>query len=270
MFGMPLDNFPLDEYCARTGASTSGSANLEHLEELQRAQLYSIPFENFDIQLGRGIDLAPEHLIEKLLRRDRGGYCFELNGLFLSALRAAGYDARALLARVHVTGVPTGRGHQVNLVTIANRQWIVDAGFGGACPRAPIQLQFNTETRHDGWIFRICQHELGYMLQRKLADNWSDLYSFDLAPVVQGDIAYGNHFTSTHPSSFFTSSRVAALCHPEGQINLLNFNCTSTGLDAETVEDFPDDESYLLKLRDKFGIQLDAEYTDLALLDSSN
>jgi len=266
---MSPEYFPFDEYCARTGAPTSGSANVERLEELQRAQVYSIPFENFDIQLGFGVDLAPEHLVEKLIRSERGGYCFELNGLFLSALKSAGFKARALLARVHVSGEPTGRGHQVSLVTIADRYWIADVGFGGACPRVPIPLEYDNETVHDGSAFRLCQHELGYMLQKKLADGWMDLYSFDLTPVVPNDIAYGNHFTSTHPSSFFTTSRVAVLCHPEGQTRLFNYRCTSTRLDAEIVDDFPDNDDYLVELKNRFGIRLNAEYEDLAPLDST-
>ena len=79
-------DFPFEEYCERTGAPTDGPVVADRLEELQRAQIYSMPFENFDIQLGRGIELAHDHLVEKLIRSNRGGYCFELNGLFLAVL----------------------------------------------------------------------------------------------------------------------------------------------------------------------------------------
>lgn len=105
--------FPLDEYCTRIGVPSSGMPTVDRLEELQRAQVYTIPFENLDIQLGRGIDLTPSYADDKLIRRQRGGYCFELNGLFLRALTAAGFEARALLGRVHLSGEPTGRGHQL-------------------------------------------------------------------------------------------------------------------------------------------------------------
>jgi len=263
---MSSEIFPLDEYCARIGTSTAVAATVECLEDLQRSQAYAIPFENFDIQLGKGIDLDPKHLIDKLIRSRRGGYCFELNGLFLAAIQRVGYEARALLARVHHGGEPSGRGHQVNLVTIDNRQWIADVGFGGMCPRVPILLEHNKETTHDGVIMRLCQHELGHLLQRKLGDGWMDLYSFDLAPVVANDIVYGNHFTSTHPSSFFTTSRVAVLCDPEGETRLLNFTCTTNRKGEETVDELSDDDSYLLELKTRFGIELDASYENLAPL----
>ena len=54
------------------------------------------------------------------------------------ALKSMGFDVRALLGRVHITGTPTGRGHQIELVTIEGKQWIADVGFGADTPRAPI------------------------------------------------------------------------------------------------------------------------------------
>lgn len=259
-------DFPFDEYCERTGAPPSGVPDENRLEELQRAQIYSMPFENFDIQLGRGIDLTPEHLVDKLIRRRRGGYCFELNGLFLAALKRAGFDARPLLARVHVSGEPTGRSHQLSLVTIAGREWIADVGFGGACPRRPMPLEHEVETVHDGRRFRLVPHSLGHMLQFQQDGAWTDLYSFDLTPVVANDIVYGNHFTSTHPASFFTFSRVAVRWLPDGQIRLFNFRCTTSRGGEERIEELPDDERFLAELRDRFGIELDADYGELAPL----
>jgi N-hydroxyarylamine O-acetyltransferase len=266
---MSSESFPLDEYYSRISTSSAGVVCIERLEELQRAQVYTIPFENFDIQLGRGINLDPDHLTDKLVRARRGGYCFELNGLFLRAIQAAGFEARALLARVHVGGVCTGRGHQLSLVTLRDRQWIVDVGFGGACPRMPIPLEYDKETFHDGSAFRLQQHPLGYMLQQRQPDGWTDLYSFDLMPVVDNDIVYGNHFTSTHPSSFFTSSRVAVLCHPGGLTRLLDFRCTMTIDAEEKTENFPDNIGYLSALKTQFGIELDASYEELAPLASA-
>jgi len=42
------------------------------------------------------------------------------------------------------------------------------------------------------------------------------------------DIAYANHFTSTHPSSFFTTSRVAVLPHPEVMERIFTYRSTLT------------------------------------------
>ncbi len=83
-----MDNkaFELDTYLDRLRYSGVVQPTEDQLETLHRAQVYTIPFENFDILLGRGISLEPAALFDKMVRRKRGGYCFELNGLFLMAL----------------------------------------------------------------------------------------------------------------------------------------------------------------------------------------
>ena len=257
-----VEKLPHDEYCARIGAPNSGSPTSERLEELQRAQVYGIPYENFDIHLGKGINLEPTHLFQKLVRSNRGGYCFELNGLFLRALESAGFRARPLLARVHLGRDPTGRGHQLSLVTIADREWVVDVGFAMG-PRAPIPLELDNETHHDGAVLRLSRHALGTMVQRKVDGAWMDLYSFDLTPVVPNDITYGNHFTSTHPSSFNAANRIAVRCRPEGESRLFNFRCTTINMGVEEIDEFPDDDGYLLELQNRFGIELGVNYDKL-------
>jgi N-hydroxyarylamine O-acetyltransferase len=258
--------FPFDEYCERTGAAPTGANTLERLAELQLAQLRAIPFENLDIQLGRGINLDPLHVLNKLVRSRRGGYCFELNGLFLRALHSVGFSARALLARVHVSGAPSARTHQVTLVDVGDRQWMVDVGFGGQCPQVPMPLEPDTETDNFGTPYRLREHELGFMLQNRSGDEWLDLYSFDLTPVVAADIQCGNHFTATHPASFFTTSRIASLPYEGGRTTLFNFTCTATRDGEVHQEEFPDAPEFLDALERVFGIELDAEYPELAAI----
>ena len=255
--------FPLDEYYARIGVLTSANLSIQRMEELQRAQLCAIPYENFDVLLGRGVDLSPQHLIDKLIRSPRGGYCFELNGLFFAALQAEGFEARRLLGRVHVTGEPSGRGHQLALVTIDGLEWIVDVGTGRYCPRIPMPFEHNTETLHDGVPFRLVNHELGHMVQYQNKEGWNDVFSFDLTPVIDADIAYGNHFTSTHPSSIFTMMRIAVLWHPDGITVVFNDTCTVKRNNETTTIPMADDGTYLEILKERVGIDLDAKYEDL-------
>jgi len=255
--------FPLDEYYERTGVSSSDGITVDRLEALHQAQWTSIPYENFDVLLGRGVDLAVDALVNKLVRAPRGGYCFELNGLMLQVLKAEGFNVRPLLGRVHITGESTGRGHQIALVTVDGREWIVDVGNGAYCPRMPIPFEHDVETQHGGTPYRLIAHHLGHMLQLEVRGNWKDLYSFDLTPVVQADIDYGNHFTSTHPSSIFTWARIASLGHRDGQTIIFNDVCTVRGEGREAPQALPDDERYLEILKEKVGIDLDATYDEL-------
>ncbi len=155
--GIAMESFAFDThaYLARLGLSASIRPDLDGLQTLQWAQLLAIPFENFDIQLRRGVNLEPAHLFDKLVGRPRGGYCFELNGLFLMALQAFGFQARPLLARVQVSGTPPGRGHQISLVELAGRQWIADVGFGKDTPLGPLLLQLDAVQEFRGQPFRL-------------------------------------------------------------------------------------------------------------------
>lgn len=257
-------NFEKYTYLKRINYDKEVGVTIECLSGLHHAQLCTIPFENFDILLGRGIDLEASKLFKKLVLNKRGGYCFELNGLFLSALQSFGFDARALLARVHKNGTTTGRGHQLSLITLQNRQWIADVGFGGDTPLAPIPLIINQPTTNHGQTVRLVESEyFGTILQVQSNDSWNDLYSFDLCFVCPADIEYGNHYTSTSPNSFFTYSRVAALPVEGGVNKLLNTTLTRTLEGKETEIELEEDQSYIESLAIYFGIELDVEYDEL-------
>lgn len=261
---MDLHDFHLAAYLQRIRFSGSTDVSLDTLARLHHAHFHTIPFENFDILLGRGIDLDPQAVFNKLVRKQRGGYCFELNGLFLQALQALGFRARALLARVHLTGTPSGRGHQLELVSIDDRDWLVDVGFGINSPRGPIPLEWGKSTRRGGQTLRLTDGgRFGTMLQTLEKGAWKDLYSFDLEYVFPGDIAYGNHYTSTHPDTFFTASRVAALPRPDGGVTLLDRTLKITTNGRETLQTLPDSPAYLDALKKYFSIELDASYDDL-------
>ena len=261
--------FNRDAYLKRINYFGEKTPTLNTLVAMHHAQLYTIPFENFDIQLGRGIDLAPAAIFEKLVNQGRGGYCFELNGLFLMALKDFGFDARPLLGRVHVTGTPTGRGHQIELITIDGKQWIADVGFGGDTPRAPLLLKLDQPTTHDGQKVRLVNDDrFGIMVQTVKEDDWVNLYSFDLGYVYPADIDYGNHYTATHPGSLFVLARVAALPVKNGVITLLNNTLKISQGEKEVVQELEAGQPYLDALNSYFGIELNAPYERLRPLSS--
>jgi len=256
--------FAQNEYLHRIKHSGEVKTTIAHLRAIHHAQLFTIPFENFDIFLNRAIYLEPDKLFQKLVQSKRGGYCFELNGLFLMALKLFGFDARALLGRVHVTGTPTGRGHQISLITIEGKQWIADVGFGSDTPRAPIPFIINQPTTHYGQTVRLVENQYyGIMLQTKNNDKWEDLYSFDLDYVCPGDIEYGNYFNSTHSNSLFVFARVVALPVDDGIITLYNRTLKKTLEGKEIETQLEEDQTYIEALKTHFGIELDISYNEL-------
>ena len=259
------ERFDLPAYLDRIGLDSAIPPTPEGLEAVHRAQVYTIPFENLSILLGDRISLQPEELFEKLVRRRRGGYCFELNSLFFHALKALGFDGvRPVLARVHLGGELTGRTHLLSLVTVGDRQWIVDVGFGSTGLRAPIPFQTGTSFMQDGQVFRLVEAPpYGFMLQSVTAGSWEDQYSFDLETVVPADVEIGNHFTATHPSSFFRSADIVTIPAPWGRTTLFQHRLIVTR-DGETVEtQVAPGPEFMTALETYFGIVLDAPYEAL-------
>lgn len=251
----------LSKYLSKIGLSKQPEINIESLTQLHEQQHKTIPFENFDVVNGLSIKISEDDFYEKMVLNQRGGYCFELNGLLLSALKSLGFEARVLLARVHLGDNPTGKGHQLILVTIDRQLWIVDAGFGSQTPRAPLPFEFNKELVTDTQTLRFVDDNVfGAILQIKDGHEWASLYSFDMVHVCAGDIEYGNFYTSTSPKSVFTSNSVAAIRTENGIITLLN-NKVKIKENQEIQEIILDDEqSYFSALKTYFGIQVDVPY----------
>ena len=79
----------IDAYLERIGYRGSREPTVETLKRLHRAHMLTVPFENLDIPLGRPIVLSLPLLYDKIVRRRRGGFCYELNGLFAWLLQDA-------------------------------------------------------------------------------------------------------------------------------------------------------------------------------------
>lgn len=181
---------------------------------LHRAQVRALAFENFDPLLDRRFAIDLESLQRKLVASRRGGYCFELNALMLSALGSFGLECRAALGRV-LFGRPEGaeilgRTHQISVVRLGERDWLVDVGFGGLSPREPIPLEMEVERRQVDDAYRLREDpELGIRLEWRSAvieTDWMPLYAFRLDRVYPADLVIANHFTSTFPTSPFRSA----------------------------------------------------------------
>ncbi|MCZ8501478.1 arylamine N-acetyltransferase [Vibrio lentus] len=205
-----MEQNQVTEYFTRIGLSETSDITVESLKAIHKHQHRSIPFENFDVINGQAIQLSPEALYQKLVVNQRGGYCQELNGLLLNVLTHLGFEARSLLGRVHLAGEPTGRSHRVTMVTIDDKQWLVDAGFGTFTPRSPLLLETGLEQSNDLQTFRFIEDDrYGLLLQIKQGEEWMKVYSLDMTHVCANDLESSNFFTSNSPKSIFTSNCIA-------------------------------------------------------------
>jgi N-hydroxyarylamine O-acetyltransferase len=81
----------LDAYLARINYTGPRTPTYDTLAGILHAHIASIPFESFDVLLGRPIRLDTAGLQAKIVTGRRGGYCFEHASLMHAALEAVGF-----------------------------------------------------------------------------------------------------------------------------------------------------------------------------------
>ena len=90
------------QYLERIGFQGNLAPSLDLLKKLQRTHLMHVPFENLDIHRGQPIVLDTDKIFEKVVHHRRGGFCYELNGLFFHLLATLGFQLNCLASQLYV------------------------------------------------------------------------------------------------------------------------------------------------------------------------
>jgi N-hydroxyarylamine O-acetyltransferase len=205
----------LDDYLHRIGVRGSFEATADTLRRIHRAHRETFLFENLSIQTGGTISVALPDIERKFLDERRGGYCFEHNTLFASALADLGIASTTLLGRVR-RGPPAHRGrtHMVLRVPIGGTLWLADVGFGAQSLIEPIPLEEDFTAEQLGVTYALRRDEHLWVLSARDPTGTMDLYEFTEDPQTPADVEIANHYTATHPASVFrrtlTIQRVTA------------------------------------------------------------
>jgi N-hydroxyarylamine O-acetyltransferase len=245
----------LAAYLRRIGLEAAPAADLMGLQALHFAHVTTIPFENLDIQMGLPIQLDLASLQAKLVKRRRGGYCFEHNTLFLSVLRALGFEAIPCEARVRKGALEIlPRTHMLLLVTLEGSNWLCDVGFGGEGLLHPVPMD-GAAHRQFLNTYRVAEVAGLRVLQSFHHGDWEDLYAFVPEARFPVDFDMANHYTSCHPESRFVKTLTAQLPGPQVRRILRNRAYAELrGEEAEGRELGPDE--LIPKLREDFGIEV--------------
>ena len=236
---------------------------VETLRALVAAHNASIPFENLDPLLGTPVaDLSANALTDKLLRRRRGGYCYEHNGLMRYVLSELGFEVDPLAGRVvwmNPSSALPAQTHQVLSVTVPGLDGplLVDVGFGGQSLTSPIRLEQGPvqTTRHEP--YRLRDHDGDYVLEAEIRDEWQPLYTFNTRPQPRIDLEVGSWYVSTHPASPFVTGLTAALVTDDARWNLRGRNLAIHKKGETQRIRFDTAAAVLDALTDRFGIDLD-------------
>ena len=237
------------------------------LRDLHRAHMFTVPFENLDIPLGRPIVLDEARLLKKVVDDCRGGFCYELNGAFAALLRALGFHVTMLSAGVARPegGFDPPFDHMALMVRLEQR-WLADVGFGDSFTE-PLLLDERREQSQPGGVYRVSRalaapdrpvtnDEEVILESRDKQGVWTPQYRFTLQSYELGDFAEMCNYHQTSPQSIFTQKRTCTIATAAGRITLsgvrliTNKNRERSEVAIETAE------QYREAVRTLFGFEL--------------
>lgn len=247
----------LDLYLRRIGYRDSPQPNLETLKHLHVAHATHIPFENIDVLRNEPIRLDLESLQEKLVRKRRGGYCFEQNALFAAVLEQIGFRLTRLQARVLMGVTQTRpRTHMAIEVHVGGESWLADVGYGGWGLLEPIPL-VEGESRQFTWDYRLRDAGPDWVLSALQIGQWQDLYAFLRAPNLPVDYEPANYFIWQHPDSIFRKLLLIQRPTPEVRYILRNRELVTIDAQGATTSALATDAALLEALAQHFSLEIE-------------
>jgi len=242
----------VEAYLHRIGFDQHDEPRVDALRELQVAHLKSVPFENLSIHMGEPIVLDPEALLDKIVGRRRGGFCYELNGAFGSLLEALGYRVQVLSARVYgSSGLGPPFDHLALRVELEH-PWLVDVGFG-AFAQHPLRIDADADQLDPAGVVRVraVGGDLDVFLDEK------PQYRLDMRPYVLADFVPTCWWQATSPDSHFTRSLTCSLLTDRGRVTLSGARLIVTTDGRRREQLLESDAEVLAAYRAYFGISLD-------------
>lgn len=211
------DQLDLDAYLARTGYDGDRKPSLDNLGSLQRAHVLNLRWDTIDGYLYRRVRVDLPSIQDKMLRRGRGGYCFEHTLLFAAVLERFGYAFTAVSGRVQLgadSSAPRPATHAMVIVDLDDRRWLVDVGFG-ASPLEPIELVDGARSHGGPWPYllrwqTITHGREGWAVHQRGEGaegppGWLVRQVFTENPQFPIDYAVGNHFVGSNENSPFVT-----------------------------------------------------------------
>lgn len=214
-----------DKYLKRIGYGAPLTMSEETLSALQWAHLTHIPYENLNVLAGIPLSLEPDALFQKIILERRGGYCFELQGLFKELLVTLGFSVAQYAARfLDEDGPIQMRRHRVLIVALDKHRYLLDVGVRNEAPRKALLLTEN-EVQSDG----ICEYRFekdtffGWvLLQKEQGKDWAPMYGFTEEPQIDVDFIMPSFYCEKHPASTFNKFMKLSIFIGESNFTLVD------------------------------------------------
>jgi N-hydroxyarylamine O-acetyltransferase len=234
---MQATNYTFASYLQRIGYTGAPTADIDSVAGMMQRQLRTVPFENLDVQAGKLVSLVPEHIVDKIVHQQRGGYCYEVNGLFSMALTALGISYRWVAARPMFYPARRPKTHMAIVIELDGRQWLIDLGFGSYGITAPLALDMlNVPVQQGHDRFQLSRLESSdFLLQAWVDGVWANQYSFDLIAQEWIDFDPVNYLNSTHPDAVFVK-HLLVINHNASGRTILFGNSLKTVVNGQSTQ----------------------------------
>lgn len=269
-----------DRYLARIGLDGGPSAltpdgdalepTYETVARIQAAHVTRVPFETLSItsdpsgeHFGEGVSLALPDLYEKIVERERGGFCYEINGLFVWLLEDLGFEVDRLAAQVlDDDGDPRPPANHHTVRVTLDRDYLVDVGLGLPKMREPLPIGGRVGPDDAGVEWRTVasdRPDADHLVQNCGPDDdeWDDRYIFTETPRELSFFEATCEHLATAPESNFTGDPYVNLGTERGHVSLSPETLTRIVAGEEDEEDVVPEE-WLAVLERVFGIRVES------------
>ncbi|MBV7440430.1 arylamine N-acetyltransferase [Weeksellaceae bacterium TAE3-ERU29] len=213
----------IKEYLNRIKYKERLSLNFETLQRLQKQHLLCVPFENLDIHYSVPIYLDMDRIYHKIIKNKRGGFCYELNGLFCMLLQEIGFDAKMISVRVY--NEKTGDfgeefDHMAIIVTLEETEYLVDVGFG-KFSISPLTLELEVMQSDNCNNYIIEKYDNQYFLVSEIIKNEKE-YKYLFSEIERELLEFTEmcKYHQTDSESHFTQNKLSTKLTTHGRITI--------------------------------------------------
>lgn len=250
----------LDLYLNRIGMPSGVRPDLSSLRALHRAHLFAIPYENLDVQLGRALATAPGPIFEKLVTNGRGGWCYEMNGLFAWALGEIGFDVTRLPGAVmrEFRGDAAIGNHLVLKVHLPEGNYLADVGFGDG-PIDPVRIEEGEFQAH-GFSYSLSRLDEHWWRLHKPPGSGAASFDFSERSADEAMLAERCKWLQSAPESSFVQTAVCQRYTMDGLAILRGRSFRTLTPHHQSERLLASGDEYVSVLKSIFGLEVPEAY----------
>ncbi|WP_020388189.1 arylamine N-acetyltransferase family protein [Kribbella catacumbae] len=245
-------------FLRRIGVAGHDRPSVEGLSELHAAFVDQVPYETVQYQFGGGGPIDPEAVAARIIAREAGGYCFQMNGVFAHLLTELGYEVIKHRGGVQTPTRPrvVDASHMVLTVLLSSEEWLVDVGLGDGLLR-PIPLQAGARAEQVPFVLSLRRSDIvdGWRLDHDPRSNLLGM-DFESAPATFADFEEQHKYLSESPDSPFVRVCSAFLRRAESTAVIRSVGFTQTYTDRIDNQIIEQPTEYFDVLADVFHLPL--------------